>query len=182
MANEKTCLHVRKAKRKFTLIFGILILLLIATFVGAGFSFAKYTQSKKSMQSATVGNFVPTITCDERWEETHTLVAGSASEPENYPFTVTNDDVGMSVLVIVELTVEQVLPLECDLYLGTERLEPDSVQNDRRTYTYLLRESKAEFSLSVFWPEGEYDERFNGLTNDVRMVVVCEQAQPGGAE
>ena len=182
MANDNTYVRVQQAKRKFTVLFGILILFLLATLAGAGISLAKYTQSKQSLQSATVGNFIPTITYDERWEMSQTLLAGSASDPENYPFTVINDEGGMPVWVIVELTVEQVLPLECVLYLGTERLEPDSIRGNTRMYTYLLREGEAEFALSVFWPEGEYDERFNGLTNDIRMVVVCEQAQPGGVE
>jgi hypothetical protein len=156
-------------------------LLLVVTFAAASISFAKYAQSEKMAQSAAVGAFVPTLTYDESWKLEGSLVPGSPTEPERYPFVVTNDSSTIPILVVVELTVEQVLPLEYVLYLGEQQLEPESVQGDTRIYTHLVQNGEANFALAVSWLEGEHDERFNGLTNDVRMVVVCEQTQVGGA-
>lgn len=181
MISKSTTLCAGLKKHKFALLLTVMLVLLISVTVGAGFSLAKYAQSVQSAQSAAVGSFVPTITYGESWELEETLVAGGFDQPNHYPFAVANEQGSTPVLVVVELTVEQVLPIACELYLGEQCLEPDSVAGNTRTYTYLVQEGAADFSLSVFWLEGERDERFNGLTNDIHMTVVCEQAQIGGA-
>ena len=180
MDNKNVTLRTLLARRRVVLLL-LLAVFFVATLVGGGISLAKYTQTAQSAQSVGVGAFVPTITYDESWELADTLVPGNPAEPERYPFIVTNDSGTTPVLVVVELTAEQVLPLDYALYLGEQRLEPKSVQGDTRVYSHLVEEGEANFSLSVSWLEGERDERFNGLTNDIHMVVVCEQAQIGGA-
>ncbi len=195
MANEKVTARVWLQKNKFTFLLAALIISLVAVLVGAGISLAKYTSNAKGTKNeAAVGAFVPTITYGEDWYDENgdlqtNLLPGTPTSPKKYSFVVTNDVSATPICVVVELTVEQVLPLNCDLYMLTDegemRLEPDTegLAGDTRTYTCVLKNAeRANFFLVVSWLEGERDERFNGLTNDIRMTVVCEQTQTGGAE
>lgn len=174
-------------KRKHVAAVAVLILTFFSIFVFGGISLAKYITNAESAQGASVGAFVPAIAYGESWYDENgqlktSLEAGSHASPNFYPFAVTNDAATTAVVVTVELTAEQVLPLEYTLYLADELLTPVAAVGDTRTYTCVLAGGqKADFSLSVSWLEGERDERFNGLTNDVRMSVVCEQEQMGGA-
>lgn len=181
MANSDNTKRRLYHKRIVAVIFAVLIGLLVAILVVGGISLARYTQSVENTSSANVAAFVPHITYDGNWEMEESITAGSIVEPKRYHFAVTNDLENMPLRVIVELTVEQVLPLDCTLYAGTQRLEPDRVTGNTRIYTTTVQNGETEFALSISWLEGEYDERFNGLTNDVHMIVLCEQLQEGGS-
>jgi len=181
VANEKKSQAVVCQKRKYTALFGVLIMLLLAIVAIGGISLARYTQNAGVEESASVGAFSPVLACGDSWETEESFQIGGLAHPAQLPFTVTNENSVTPVLVFVELTAEQVLPLEYGLYLEDELLLPDSVEGNTYTYTHFLANGTANFELSVSLVAGEYDERFNGLTNDVRLRVVCEQAQVGGA-
>lgn len=84
--------------------------------------------------------------------------------------------------MVVTLIVEDVLPLFFELYAGSTKLTPVAQNGNVRTYEYPMGQADTEFSLQVAWLSGiEYDERYNGVTNDMHLVVTCEQAQVGGA-
>ena len=189
MADGKNVAPVAREKRRAVVCLALLLVALIAILVIGGISLARYTQSAEEQQSAGIGAFRPVIACGESWEDTESFQIKDLTHPASLSFAVSNDGDDMPVLVIVELTPERVLPLEYALYLGEELLTPDAEQTgDTVVYTYLLQNAEAEFSLRVSFARGENgeylerDERFNGLTETMRMVVTCEQAQIGGAE
>ena len=186
MANVNVRTRQNLQKCKHAVLLTVLILAFVLILVFAAISLAKYTSNAESAEGASVGSFVPTIVYGESWYDENgqlqsNLMPGPHDTPMLYPFAVKNDS-ATPVMVTVELTAEQVLPLEYKLYLAGELLTPNATVADTRTYTCeILSGQEADFSLSVAWLEGERDERFNALTNDVRMTVVCEQIQVGGA-
>lgn len=181
MANESMTAYAWLKRHKYAVLWAMMILSLAAILVFGGISLAKYTKSMSHANSATVGGFVPVLSCDERLEVEKSISVSVLQQPMQLPFTVTNDGGTTPVLVIVELSAEQVLPLEYALYVNGETVEPDNNEGVPQVYTYTLQSGVAEFSLSVSLARGAYDERFNGVTNDIHMTVICEQAQIGGA-
>ena len=181
MAGEKVARADAVLRRKFRIFLGAWLVLLVAVVVFGGVSLAKYTQGVEQANSAGVGEFAPVLSLDDKLELEESVSIGVLNEPMQLPFVVSNEEGSTPILVIVELSAEQVLPLEYALRVNGEDIEPDSVQGELCVYTYLVESGEVDFSLSVALTKGEYDERFNGLTNDIRMTVICEQAQIGGA-
>ena len=167
-------------RRRRLIILAVLLLLLVnIAFMGA--SLAKYVEEHDGGEGASISGFAPTITCDESWEHKEQVSVSSAARPTELPFRVSNTDGDTSVIVIVTLTTEQILPLSFDLYVGDDLLRPDSTVGGTSVYQYVIDVEDKDFSLVVSWGADQYDERFNGLTNDITLTVVCEQYQLGDA-
>lgn len=159
----------------------VFLCLVVFDLVMMSVSFARYVTQSNQNASATVGGFTPVLHCGESWELEESFRITGNEGTTSLPFTVNNATSTTPVTVLVTLTVEDILPLSFELYAGSTLLSPTSESGNVRIYEYSMGCVNTEFSLQVAWqPDVEYDELYNGLTNDIDLVVTCEQAQVGG--
>ena len=168
--------------KKRTILWLVLIVLLAVNVTLMGISLAKYVQRTEQFASADILSFMPTGELGEEWEIVENFRMDGAWETRSLPFQVKNAAGHTPVNVVLTLSVEQVLPLQVELYVGEELLTATETTGDTRIYEYPIGYEDVTFSLQAEWLDGEYDERFSdGITNYVHLSVVCEQVMQGGA-
>ena len=117
------------------------------------------------------------ITPDEPGGEAPDLPSG-VPETAAKPISVTVENVGeYQADGIVTLEVDGILPLEYEMYGNGNKLDAVSLVDGVYTYNLSLDTGeKVVFDLYVVWQGDEYDERLNGLEEDVYFKAIFEQA------
>ena len=165
-----------KTKRGIVVICLLCLLTLNVTLMGV--SLARYTQTAAGGSDGGVLAFTPVIKYGDAWNYSGSFVlTGAAGEAaKQLPFEVDNTENGTPIRVTVTLTAEQVLPLTFSLFVAGE--ERTFAAGESITYTVDLDlDETVSFLLTAEWAADVYDERLNGITNDVHLSVVCEQIQ-----
>ena len=126
--------------------------------------------------STTIGA-TGVITPDEPGGETPDFPSG-VPETAAKPISVTVENVGeYQADGIVTLEVDGILPLEYEMYGNGNKLDAVSLVDGVYTYNLSLDTGeKVVFDLYVVWQGDEYDERLNGLEEDVYFKAIFEQA------
>ena len=169
-----------KTKRGIMLLALLCLLMLNLTMMSV--SLAKYVSNANAGHGAGVAGFTPTISCGESWEQAESFVIMGGAQQSELPFAVSNATGTTPVLVCITLTTEGVLPLSFQLFAGSEPLSLTEHGSGVYVCEHPMGQVDTTFSLQIGWQDGvEYDEHYNGLSNDVQLVVTCEQAQVGGA-
>ena len=114
---------------------------------------------------------------DEPDGETPDLPPG-VSEAAANPMSVTVENAGeYQADGIVTLEVEGILPLDYAMYGNGNKLDAVSLVDGVYTFNFSLdKGEKVVFDLYVIWQGDEYDERLNGLAEDVYFKAIFEQA------
>ena len=158
-----------KADRRVLLVAAIVVLLLLNVAM-MGDSFAKYKDTVVIDQSAAVLEFDPEI--GECYDYNGNIVMDESGE---IPCKFVNpQEVDVKVILILETEGE--LPIAYTLVLedGTE-IEGDREGNEY-TFTFPVPAGETpEFKVVPSWNAPNYDERFNGLGEDIHIRIICEQ-------
>ena len=184
----KTVKHIKNTtvRRALLVCFSALIVLNLC-FMGV--SFAKYVSSIENDGSGDTAKFDPVIDVGQEWTATETFSQAGLSNASRLGGTVRNGG-NTPITAYVTLEGDGILPLDFEVYAcakteidsATPLTKDDSLSTENiSVYAIALDPSEqSDFAISVKWQDGAYDERFNGLTETVRITVVCEQNQLGG--
>ncbi len=169
---------MKKSKLSFKLdplqLLAAMLCLTVLTIACTSYVYGRFTTKQQSSDGAQVAAFRPKVTYNEVWNESMILTA--TGESSEMPFSISNIESETTVRITLEVETESVLPYELELYLFDELMTPDSVSEGIYTYTGLMEpDQSAELRLAVKWPDGDYDERFNRLTNRITATLTCEQ-------
>ena len=158
-----------KVKRRIFFLAAIVVLLLLNALMPWG-SFAKYRDTVVIHESAALLEFDPKI--GECYDYDGNIVMDEEGE---IPCKFVNPQ-EVDVKVIVILTSEGEFPISYTLVLedGTE-LEGVREGNEY-TFTFSVPAGETpEFKVASSWDAPNYDERFNGLSEDISIRIICEQ-------
>jgi hypothetical protein len=173
MREKKLLRDLRKLPKRVVLI--VMLLLLILDLALMGLSFARYREEHSAASGVGVVGFAPTLVEGEFEGD---FPATAPKEP--LCFTVQNANREVGVRLTITVIPEGVLPLSYRLLLGETPLT--LTQKDGAlvaTATMAAATAEQEFTLIAEWMSPEFDERFGGLSETVKIRVLCEQWQEG---
>ena len=150
----------------------LMILLLAANLLMMGVSFARYRTEYENQSNIGVVGFSPSL---------QGVSEGDFTVPGNKTFTVTNGDGTLGLQVTITVIPEGALPLSYRLFTGEQAI---TLEWDAEKGAYVANDIvmpvgtiKKEFTLVSEWASEEYDERFAGVQENVKIRVLCEQLE-----